>query len=611
MMRQSETISLFRGLFRQLPPSKRTRFWILLFGSVVIAVGEACTAGAIALFASAVASPQTVVSSSLFDKASALYPSLQNLTPEELLMWLSIIVVGLVVSKHLLSMSIQFAHAAYMAYISGLLGEKMLEGLMRMPYQWLVTKNSADLITTVNWARGSGNFLNGIFKIVSDILIIAFLLSALLMVNPQIVVGCLVVLGAFGAVIFSKLKRYVDDAAKRLNAHTRSANRHLTKGLQGIKDIKVFGKEAMFIDDFLLDVYAVPRITAQQKVFAQIPGGILESMGFAALCASTYIMYFGSGYTTAKVTGIIALIAVAAWRGLPAVIRILTSITSVRNHIPLVTNTLNHFDQIAEKQDPLPSQEADMAIMQKSFALSGISYKYDKAEDLALDSIDLYVAKGESIGIIGHSGAGKSTLTDIMIGLLHPLHGTCMVDGKPLDSQALKNWTSRVGYVPQAPYIYDGTLAENVAFGFKHEEIDNATLSEAIQMAAVHEFSEQFPEGVHTPIGERGARLSGGQQQRVCIARALYTKPDILIFDEATSSLDPRSERLIQDTIQQLKGNVTMIIVAHRLTTVVDCDKILWLDKGRVKMFDNTNTVLELYNAEMASTNAPIREKTI
>lgn len=595
--------SLFTGVLARLDKNKKRQFWMLLGGSVAIALGEVGAAGTIALYASALSNPDTITSSTIFLKASSVFPWLPQLSAKELLVQLGITVVAFVIVKNILNTLVQYAHTAYMANISGNFGEAMLMGLMRMPYPWILTKNSADLITTVNWARGTGSFLNGIFKIASDILIICFLLSALLMINTGIVLGSLAGLGFVGYILFSRLKPIIDKAALLFTEHTRSANVHLTKGLQGIKDIKVFGKEQAFVEDFLVDVYAVPRLNAQQKVWGLLPGFILESLGFSALCGATYYMYFHSGDSPAKVTETIAFIAVAAWRGLPAVIRILASITSVRNYIPPVQNTLHTFSIIDEMQEPLFEAEQATITMKTEYSLKGVAYKYIDAKEYALDDINFDVLKGESIGIIGHSGAGKSTLTDIMIGLLRPQRGMCLVDGAKLNKRSLKAWTNRVGYVPQSPYIYDGTLAENIAFGFKHDSIDYDRLHSSITMSAVSEFIDQLPNGVNTQIGERGARLSGGQQQRVCIARALYTKPDILIFDEATSSLDTKSEKLIQETIIELKGAVTMIIVAHRLTTVEDCDKILWLDSGKVRMFGKAATVLQCYNEAVASPN--------
>ncbi len=212
-----------------------------------------------------------------------------------------------------------------------------------------------------------------------------------------------------------------------------------------------------------------------------------------------------------------------------------------------------------------------------------------------IKNLNLRINKGKITGIIGTSGAGKSTLVDLITGLLEPSSGRIMVDGKVLTKDNRYLWVQNIGYVSQFPYIYDGTLAENVAFGCKSEDIDKEKVIECCSMAAVDDFLNELPGHIEALIGERGVKLSGGQQQRVAIARALYTDPEILIFDEATSSLDAKNEKAILDTIYFLKGRRTLIIIAHRLSTIKNCDFFIWLEKGRIKMQGDEREVLERY----------------
>ena len=221
------------------------------------------------------------------------------------------------------------------------------------------------------------------------------------------------------------------------------------------------------------------------------------------------------------------------------------------------------------------------------------NYKARRAN--VLNDISFLIKKGQTIGFIGISGAGKSTLVDILIGLLVPSKGKVFIDGSELDDMGRQAWMKTVGYVPQSPYIYDGTLAGNVAFGLRDSEIDRELVLDCCHRASLHDVLAELPDGIDTPIGERGVRLSGGQQQRVVIARALYPRPEVMIFDEATSSLDAKSEKGIQDTIYGLRGKQTLIIIAHRLTTVKDCDLLFWIEDGRIKMADTADKVLNEY----------------
>jgi len=224
-----------------------------------------------------------------------------------------------------------------------------------------------------------------------------------------------------------------------------------------------------------------------------------------------------------------------------------------------------------------------------------VSFRYAGVDSDSLSRIDMNILKGQVVGVIGHSGAGKSTLINVLSGLLTPHSGSIYVDSREVQGDALSRWqVGMIGYVPQSPYICDGTLAENVAFGLSGDEIDSDQVVECCRMAAI-DFLDDLPQGIATPIGERGVRLSGGQQQRVAIARALYKKPEIIIFDEATSSLDTKSEKAIQETVYSLRGSVTLIVVAHRLSTVADCDEVYWIDKGKVRMAGSAADVLAEY----------------
>ena len=304
------------------------------------------------------------------------------------------------------------------------------------------------------------------------------------------------------------------------------------------------------------------------------------------------------------------MIAVAAWRIIPAFSLILSSLTRLRKSLPYVALELDYLDELErDENSPLePRKNQKQGIpFERDLSVRGLSFRYDDRTQPVLQDLNFSIRKGETFGVIGTSGAGKSTLADLLIGLLTPTKGGIYIDGTPLQGDNLSPWLNRVGYVPQSPYIYDGSLAGNIAFGIPEEEIDRERVQHCCHMAAM-EFLDELPLGLDTPIGERGIRLSGGQQQRVAIARALYRKPDLLIFDEATSSLDSKNEKAIQKTIYGLKGTRTLIIIAHRLSTVEDCDRILWLHQGSIAQINKPQHVLPAYKEIMDSkfeSNAP------
>jgi len=313
---------------------------------------------------------------------------------------------------------------------------------------------------------------------------------------------------------------------------------------------------------------------------------------------SICIMMFGKQASSTHVVGMMALLVVAAWRVLPGINQVLSGLATMKGSLEYVHKVMKYLKDIELYQNenlaPMAAQYDDIAAFENELRFEHLSFSYDNCQDYAVKDVSFTVRKGQSVGIIGKSGAGKSTLVDILIGLLPPSGGRITIDEKVLSPALQRSWTNKIGYVSQSPYIYDGTLAGNVAFGLEEKQIDREKVLESCQMAAIG-FIENLTEGIDTPIGERGVRLSGGELQRVAIARALYHKPEVMVFDEATSALDSQNEKEIQKTIYSLKGKLTLIIVAHRLTTVEGCDVLICLKKGKIAKIGPPDIVLPWY----------------
>jgi ABC-type multidrug transport system fused ATPase/permease subunit len=301
------------------------------------------------------------------------------------------------------------------------------------------------------------------------------------------------------------------------------------------------------------------------------------------LILAILVMIIQFDVTTAYMTSTMALLAATAWKTLPAVSRILSSVTKIRGALPYIANQQAYL-RVIEKQTLLsPNDDAKKIEFQEKLVFENVCFSYDASKKEALKNICFEIKKGETIGVIGTSGAGKSTLVDLLIGLLNPTKGRILLDGEPMNVDIIPSWLKIIGYVSQSPYIYDGTLAQNIAYGVENGLMDIERIRACCTMASMDDFLHDLSDHIYTSIGERGVRLSGGQRQRVAIARALYNDPEIIIFDEATSSLDRKSEKAIQKTIYSFKGKQTLIIIAHRLSTVSECDKILWIEKGSLK----------------------------
>jgi ATP-binding cassette, subfamily B, bacterial PglK len=582
-----------------IPPHRRKQYGGLLGLMFLSSFLETITVGVIAFFASSVSDPTAVLQSRYIRHIHQYLGEDILSSPGELIGTLSVLVVVCLIVKHAFVMWQQFWTVRFAGAMDGIFGEKLLNGFLRLPYEWHLTKNSADLIFAISLRQyiGSG-LLGAILQIIADILVVSFLLISLLIVQPQVSLIVMVCLGGGAVGIYHVIRNRLDSVASEALKYKKSLHSLSTKCIHGVKDVKVLGKESYFANDFFSGALHLAQLRGTQNVLVGAPVAVLEIIGFIMLTSSICTMMLFMDYSTASVSGTITLLAVTAWRILPAVNRLLQRFASFRNSLPHIELLFGYFKEIeldqnctAEKSD---SKQREIIKFEKKLQLVDIGFVYANGTKV-LSHINLSIPVGTTVGIIGTSGAGKSTLVDILTGLLKSSKGSILIDEIEINKTNTESWMHSIGYVSQSPYISDATLAENIAFGVDHSKIDSDNIRECCQMAAI-EFLEDLPNDIDTEIGERGVRLSGGQRQRVAIARALYNKPSIMIFDEATSSLDVKNEKAIMETIYGLKGRQTMIIVAHRLTTLEKCDFIVWLEKGEIKMQGGAEEVINAYD---------------
>lgn len=457
------------------------------------------------------------------------------------------------------------------------LSSKLFSRYLRQPYTFHLQKNSAQLIrnvvSEVSLFRG---ILSGAMQLLSEMLVLAGIAILLLVIEPvgslAVVLFFLILVWGFHLLTHGKLARW----GEARQYHDGWRVQHLQQGLGGIKDIKLLGREGNFLAQYDTHNRESARAWKMQTLMQNFPRLLFELLGVSGLVVLVLGM-LAQGRDAATILPTLGLFAAAAFRLLPSVNRILASMQAMRGG----DSVINMLCMELSAQEAGAPAQAGQKMHFSALSLRDVSFCYPGQTRVALENISLNLRHGESIGLIGASGSGKSTLVDITLGLLAPSSGLIELNGVDVHNN-LRQWQDMIGYVPQNIFLTDDTLRRNIAFGLADEKIDGAAIQRALKAAQLDEFVAQLPQGLDTMVGERGVRLSGGQRQRIGIARALYHDPEVLVLDEATSALDETTERGVMQAVAALKGNKTLLVVAHRLTTIAHCDRFVRMEQGKV-----------------------------
>lgn len=577
------------------PAQKRHFVWLCGLQTVMGFV-EMAVAGSVSLLGVAMSSPHSIAERIPFMASLAhSLPLAPTVAPQLRMLLLVMIFVALAVTcKNCMVAFVTWQQNRFSHNLAWGLGGRLFLALLRAPWLWHTRQNSALLVTTVNWHSHVSALCTNMLTFLTQLVIAVCLLAGALIANPlfSALLFMLIAFLGYGLQQFSKrrLKALASDIAN----YELQISQAVMQGLHGLRECRIYAQEGHFHNAYIKYIEPFVNKTSVRDLYPPLPAWVLESAGMLLLLAVLLSLLL-TGTGVARTTGLLMLLAAISWRLLPATNKALGAVMGIRTTAPYVEKFFNTLDEAEAIAINTSSRQA--LSFTESLVLQGARFIYPDTTEPALAGIDLTIRKGQMLGIVGLSGSGKSTLTGIITGLLELQQGKLTVDGQAFDSTKQR---LNLGYVPQQLYLLDASLAENVAFSHWGEPIDEVRVHECCRMAAM-DFVDDLPEGIHTILGERGVRLSGGQMQRVGIARALYDMPDLLFFDEATSSLDGAAEAEIQQTISNLKSNITLVLVAHRLSTVRDCDHIVWLDKGRIVMQGDAASVLSEYEKYLAS----------
>ena len=595
-MLKAQLVEAFQRIHHALPPALQRSFWTVMILTVVVALTEFALAGAVSLLGVVLASPQSIVQhpfmQQLVDCLPVLRPALD--APRLLLALLLCLLCGTTLLKTVMLALLTWRQSRYSQMISMHLGVRLFQGYMRAPYIWHTGQKISDLITTLNWRANTGVFLFQSLQALSQLLVVTTLLIAICCMAP--LAGILVVsitgMAAWG--VFRCSRRWVRKYSQQCADAQQASMKLIHMGLNGIRDILICRQQENFILQYSIAEQRFMQGQSVLPVFPPLPSWILEFVGICLLLGTVLLLRWQEA-TLAHVSATLALLAAVAWRLLPIMNRVVQGLLIMQQQLPTVEPVLQKVAEV--EAQPQSTSEERPCLLREEIRFDHVSFRYPNTGEgrkNALQDISLRIPKGSMIGLIGPSGAGKSTIVSLLIGLYTPSSGRILVDGQELDDSLRAGWMRGIGYVPQNPFLLNGSLAENIAFSQWGQGIDRQRVKECCRMAAM-DFVDDLEDGLDTIIGERGVRLSGGQLQRVSIARALYGRPQLIIFDEATSALDRATEQAIQQTIESLREYATVVIIAHRLATVERCDWMYWIEKGKLHLSGTAKNILEKY----------------
>jgi ATP-binding cassette, subfamily B, bacterial PglK len=476
----------------------------------------------------------------------------------------------------------------------GVLSKKLLHAYLAAPYTFHLSCNTALLIQNITLeVRGFANgimlpILNSTAYIIISLSLAFLLAKTSLLASSSILIMLLIPISLYQRFRY-KLAKWGQQGSEANLEILRTINH----SLGGFKETRIIGCEGYFEEKMDYYVQQFEHTVSESQVFKLLPRILIEAVLITFLVGLASIFLI-SNQDPQKLTSILGVFAMASIRLIPAFSQLTNAIGSLRQNsysLNKLYADLKELETFSQPQPLLPEPLTPQAVkatgtrktmqFRESIVLDQVNYAYPSTSEVVLKNLSLSIQKGQAIALIGRSGAGKTTLVDIILGLLTPTQGDIQVDGESIYND-LRAWQNSIGYIPQSIFLMDDTLARNIAFGVPDRLIDYGRLDQAIQAAQLTELVADLPEGMETVLGERGVRLSGGQRQRVGIARALYHEREILVLDEATAALDNETEKLVNDAIKSLSGTKTLIIIAHRLTTIEHCDRVYLLEKGRV-----------------------------
>jgi ATP-binding cassette subfamily B protein len=572
---EKDIYSLIKQLWSYIGKRRQLQFFGILVLTILSAFAEVLSLGSLLPFLGVLVSPTKVFESpAVFKFASYFHLT----TPESVIFPLTMFFIIAVVIATVLRVVHLWA-TIKVTFGCGIdLSSKLYFSILHKPYSDHLSLNSSSVISTVNKVDVAVNVLSQIVRLVSSSILMLSIVIAIFLINPVVALVTFFCFGGCYGLISYSFKSRVRSNGQIISVNKTYVIKSLQVGMGAIRDVILDGTQQLFVSLYRRADSNLKNAEASNSFIEGSPRFIMESLGIILIAVLAYLLSFYMGGVGNSIP-LLGAMALGAQRLLPALQQGYNAITSINGHYASLHEVVSLL-QGAEKLDNALCLNSTPIVFESNIELKNIYFRYSDQSDWVLKGVNLKVKKGQKIGIVGYTGGGKSTLMDILMGLLKPTKGELIVDGIALDQDKILGWHKNISHVPQMIFLTDGSIAENIALGLK--EYDLLKIKDAAKKASIAEFIDSIPTDYDTLVGERGIALSGGQRQRIAIARALYKDNPILVFDEATSALDNQTEGEVMNAIDALDDQKTVFLIAHRLTTVQNCDFIIVLKDGKI-----------------------------
>ena len=567
---------------------------LILFLTSIVAIIEVLGVASIMPFMAVLANPDVIQTNTFL---SFLYEFLNFQSNENFLFFLGVSVLVFLVGSTFLRAFSVWAQIYYANFRYFSISSRLVSYYLQRPYEWFLNQNSAQLASSIieEVSRVVHGSLYPILRLISHALVVVLILTLFLLVNPTLAISTFLFLGLSYGAIFKFASKKLAGYGTVITDTQNTRLQAIQEAFSGIKDVKVNNLEAPFLEKYRIPTKERALNSIYVKTWAEIPSFGMQALVYGGMMGIILFLMKTMGSLENSIP-VLAMYALGAYKIMPSLQEMYKQLAEIKGSKSALDALYQNLKNMSALYSETPKQTNTEALgINESLVLQEIQYSYPKADKKALNNLNLEIKRNQTVGFVGSSGSGKTTTVDIILGLLEPGNGKLLVDGKLINKNNLQAWRHTLGYVPQQIFLSDDSIAANIAFGIPHNKINVTAVENAAKAANLHEFIiEELSKGYDTLVGERGTRLSGGQRQRIGIARALYHNPEILILDEATSALDNITERAVMDAVSILGHKKTIILIAHRLSTVQSCDKIFLFDHGEVVASGNYEELLKI-----------------